>query len=276
MIMFTSLTNKMKAISFTVIVLVLASVFGIFKVRAEIYMFVPVITVFIMFFIVTRDGYRKISWGSLGLHRTGKKIWLFAFFVPFTCLVVSYVLLWMTPAASFVISKDATVGVWLMMPVKILLVLFFYTITSSLGEELGWRGYLLPILLDMGWKKAIVLTGFIHGIFHVPIMLNGLYHPEGNALITYPLLVLTTTLGGILFGYVTIKTRSIWPAAIMHAAHNVFWAALSEFSKIHSEVGYYLGGESGVFMVILYGAVAVWILKKGNIDAYLTDNKSVA
>ena len=52
-----------------------------------------------------------------------------------------------------------------------------------LGEEIGWRGYLLPRMQQLTSKRrAAVLTGFVHGLFHLPlILLATTYNTEGAA-----------------------------------------------------------------------------------------------
>lgn len=44
----------------------------------------------------------------------------------------------------------------------------------TIGEEYGWRGYLLPRLLPLGEMKATVILAAIWGIWHMPILLIGL------------------------------------------------------------------------------------------------------
>jgi predicted Abi (CAAX) family protease len=87
---------------------------------------------------------------------------------------------------------EATSGKNGVIALKVIIILIFHTVTSSLGEEIGWRGYLLPHLMPLGWKKAVVLTGFIHAVFHIPLMMAGLYHSEGNPIIIYPLMIIQT------------------------------------------------------------------------------------
>jgi hypothetical protein len=47
----------------------------------------------------------------------------------------------------------------------------------ALGEEFGWRAFLLSKLLTMGRSKAIVLHGIILGVWHIPAILMGLNYP---------------------------------------------------------------------------------------------------
>ena len=48
----------------------------------------------------------------------------------------------------------------------------------ALGEEYGWRGYLLPRLLPLGEIRATLLLGMIWGIWHLPVLLIGLNYPS--------------------------------------------------------------------------------------------------
>ncbi len=45
------------------------------------------------------------------------------------------------------------------------------------GEELGWRGYLLPKLMPLGRVKATLLLGLIWGIWHAPLIAVGFNYP---------------------------------------------------------------------------------------------------
>lgn len=96
----------------------------------------------------------------------------------------------------------------------------FINILFAMGEELGWRGFLLPKLLPLGEWKALLLSGFIWGIWHAPTtILHGYNFP------LHPYLgVLVMTVGcmllGVIFGWLYLKTRSPWAPALAHGAFN--------------------------------------------------------
>jgi membrane protease YdiL (CAAX protease family) len=96
------------------------------------------------------------------------------------------------------------------------------TLTVSLGEELGWRGYLLPRLAaSLGNRRGMALTGLLHGLFHMPIIfLTPFYHPDGNRWLIVPLFLAAFTVGGLLYGYLRLGTNSVWPASLAHSAPN--------------------------------------------------------
>ena len=79
--MFTKLTGTNKAAIFTVLVLLMALAVALYvralgissESVAAWYMFTPTLAVLIMLLIVTKDGYSKEGWKTLGLHRLGLK-----------------------------------------------------------------------------------------------------------------------------------------------------------------------------------------------------------
>ncbi len=49
----------------------------------------------------------------------------------------------------------------------------------ALAEEVGWRGYMLPRLMGYGVLPAMLLTGLLHGVWRLPLMLTtNRYHAE--------------------------------------------------------------------------------------------------
>jgi uncharacterized protein len=261
--MFKNLSYIAKSGIFTIIVIALAGLFAQLPgISGEMYMLSPVITVLIMMLIVTRDGYRKTGWASLGLHRLGVKKWGFAFVVPFVVHLIGYCILWISGLGTITTAnlQGASPVVVILAAIPALLI---YTVTFSMFEEVGWRGYLLPHLQRLGNVRALLITGFIHGCWHLPlILLTDLYHAEGSRWLVIPLFIVSLTLVGILIGYVRIVTNSVWPAALIHAVHNVVWARLTLFTESKSTYAEILAGDTGIIQFILYGAIAVYIINK--------------
>lgn len=89
----------------------------------------------------------------------------------------------------------------------------------AFGEELGWRGFLLREFKAMHFLKASLVIGFIWGIWHAPIILMGHnypQHPAAGVLMMTILCILLTPL----FLYITIKSKSVIAAAIIHGTLN--------------------------------------------------------
>ncbi len=96
----------------------------------------------------------------------------------------------------------------------------FINILFALGEELGWRGFLLPKLLPLGQWQAILLSGAIWGLWHAPTtLLHGYNFPQHHYLGVAIMTVGCTLLGTIL-SWLYLNTRSPWVAALGHGAFN--------------------------------------------------------
>ncbi len=99
-------------------------------------------------------------------------------------------------------------------------------IIFTLGEEIGWRGYLLQKLCkQLSVKKSIIISGIIWGIWHAPIIAMG--HNYGTGYVGAPWLgifamIVFCIFVGSYLSYLTIKTKSVIPAGIAHSAMNAF------------------------------------------------------
>ncbi len=95
---------------------------------------------------------------------------------------------------------------------------------TCFGEEWGWRGYLLPKLLNaMPMIPAIIVSGVVWGIWHIPTIIAGLNYGteyEGYPYAGILMMILFCIVIGIFFAYLTIRTGSCIPSIIGHGAIN--------------------------------------------------------
>ncbi|MFC6235146.1 CPBP family intramembrane glutamic endopeptidase [Leucobacter soli] len=89
----------------------------------------------------------------------------------------------------------------------------------ALGEELGWRGWLLPALRPFGRWPALLITGVVWGLWHSPLILLG-YNFGYTDWRGVALMVGGCVAWGVLFGWARLRSASVWPAAIGHGALN--------------------------------------------------------
>lgn len=89
----------------------------------------------------------------------------------------------------------------------------------AVGEEVGWRGFLLPRLLPLGQTRAILVNGVIWGVWHVPVIAQGHNYP-GHPLLGMGMMVIFTTLLGFLLSWLYFQTRSPWAPAVAHGTVN--------------------------------------------------------
>jgi membrane protease YdiL (CAAX protease family) len=111
--------------------------------------------------------------------------------------------------------------------VQALLLAPLINIVFTMGEELGWRGFLLPRLMPLGQWKALLISGTIWGVWHAPVIAQGYNYPD-HPILGILLMTVFCTLFGIIIGWMYLNTRSPWVAALGHASLNA-WAGLPFF-----------------------------------------------
>ena len=92
-------------------------------------------------------------------------------------------------------------------------------IPFAFGEEVGWRGWLLPVLRPLGVWPALLLSGAFWGLWHAPLILLGYNFAEPN-LLGVLMMIIGCTLMGVLLGWTRLHTASVWPAVLGHGAFN--------------------------------------------------------
>ena len=95
----------------------------------------------------------------------------------------------------------------------------------ELGEEIGWRGYLLGLQVEKyGERKAVIINGTEWGLAHLPLVFFGFNYSLDNpgAPWSNMIMMMATCIAlGAILSYVTIKTENCMYAAIAHGAANV-------------------------------------------------------
>ncbi len=95
---------------------------------------------------------------------------------------------------------------------------------GPLGEEFGWRGYVLPALTHrIGWRWASLTVGGVWALWHLP-----LFFIPGMAQANMPmaLFMASTVALSVVFARLSVNTRfSVLPAIVLHWSINAgSWA----------------------------------------------------
>jgi membrane protease YdiL (CAAX protease family) len=203
--------------------------------------------------LITREG-----WGHLWLRpnfRRGWRFYLAAWLLPLLAISVGGAIFYLLFPQSFdpnlgevrklfASSPSAAANPWMgMLFITIQVMILAVPINSvlSIGEEFGWRAYLLPKLMERfagaerasasaedpayggglnaaGARKAALLVGVVHGVWHWPLFFLGAMYgfPYPNLLLY---LIFTCSLS-VLLSWGTLRSGSVWPASVGHGAVN--------------------------------------------------------
>lgn len=231
-------------------------------------MMTPMIATIIMLAWVAPEGGVKSALTKLGLTTAGLKAWPLAIAAPSLIFAAGLVLL---VAAGFTTVQPYAGTRSLLLVLPDLLIGLAIGTAFALGEEVGWRGYMLPRMRQLGLVASMLVVGFLQGLWHMPLLLTtDLYHSTGNPWIVAPLFLVTLTLAGVFYGFLWAWTKSAWPVALAHGAVNSAWNVTERISETQSPmVLEYIGGESGVIMIaglLLFSIAAVIYMRRHGLD----------
>jgi CAAX protease family protein len=118
----------------------------------------------------------------------------------------------------------------------------------SAGEEIGWRGYMLVRLVDGHIPFPELVSGVIWGLWHVPMILAGLYASGPNPVASASVFMVNVVAVSFIFARMRLATGSIWPVIVLHAAWNAI--IQSVFDRVISGPEAHLWvGESGLVVM---------------------------
>jgi membrane protease YdiL (CAAX protease family) len=129
----------------------------------------------------------------------------------------------------------------------------------ALGEEIGWRGFLLPRLVQQaGFTWGCLLSGCIWAVWHYPGLLFADYNAGTKPVFALTCFTLMVIADSFILGWLRLKSGSLWTAAILHASHNLFIQAI--FDRMTAPVGraLYITTEFGAGLVLTIGAFALY------------------
>jgi membrane protease YdiL (CAAX protease family) len=96
-------------------------------------------------------------------------------------------------------------------------------LSLALGEEIGWRGFLVPELAkQMSFTKVSLLSGMVWAAWHSPLLLFTDYGGGTNRWYALSCSSVTVISVSFIFAWLRLKSDSLWPAALLHASHNLF------------------------------------------------------
>lgn len=198
-----------------------------------------------------------------------------AYIIPLIYCLVVYGITWLTglgqfPSSSFLknltgsypgLSSPAAIAVYtlIMGTVGALVSLF-----SGLGEEIGWRGLLVPEMAKIlpFWKVGL-FSGLIWAVWHMPLIFFSNYNLPGIPTWYAALMFMIMVVGiSFVFAWLRLRSGSLWTAAMLHASHNLFVQSIFTPLTGQTAITPFIIDEFGCGLAIAISVLAIIFWKK--------------
>lgn len=201
---------------------------------------------------------------------------LLSYALPFMLALIAYAVVWLTGLGGFYnqnfITAVAAHQGWTTLSAGMVIIFYIlragtigmiFSCVSALGEEIGWRGFLVPELTRVTtFSKASVISGLIWAVWHYPALLFVGYN--NGTPVWYGVICFTIMIIGFSFilAWVRIKSGSLWTAMLLHASYNLFVQQV--FTPLTTDTGItpYIITEFGAAMAVVYVIAALVFLYK--------------
>jgi len=201
---------------------------------------------------------------GLGWRLGRPRYWLISYVLPFAYALPVYVLVWLTGLGEF---NTAVIPESTPVPVYVLLIatvgVFTGGLLSGLGEEIGWRGLLVPELRKLtSFTNTALISGGIWAAWHIPLVFFADYNagtPRWYGFLCFAIMVVGA---GFAFAWLRIKSDSVWPAALLHASHNLFIQNVFDVMTRDTGRTAYIAGEFGAGLALACVIMAFLIWRK--------------
>ena len=190
-----------------------------------------------------------------------------AYLLPIAYCVVAYGVVWLTGLGGF--STERVPNGW-SLPTFLgvsATIMVLASLLSATGEEIGWRGFLVPELAKvLSFRATALVSGAIWFLWHLPLVLLSDYNssaPRLFAVVCFGVAILSIS---FVMAWLRLSSGSLWPAALLHASHNL-WVQ-NVFDVLTGDTGptAYLTGEFGIGLALaiaLAAALVVWRGRRG-------------
>jgi uncharacterized protein len=215
--------------------------------------------------LILREGFGDVSFRLGG--RAGVKALGIALLLPIVIGLISYGIAWTVGLVHFTPQPDTFSARFVgdstpPMLVFVINVALAATVVAVLaarvaaGEEIGWRGYMLTRLIDAGVPRPVLVSGVIWGLWHVPLILGGVYLAGPPPMVSALLWMVVAVAMSFVLARLRLETGSIWPAITLHSAWNSIIQVAFDPASTGPGAALWVG-ESGILVALTMVAAAV-------------------
>jgi membrane protease YdiL (CAAX protease family) len=205
---------------------------------------------------------------ELGLSFGSARLLLVGYALPFLYAAPVYIVVWAitqpgfgeAPLVKLAVARFPELSTSNAVAAFVLLMVtvgFLAKAARALGEEIGWRGFLVPELAKVTTFTGIGgISGLMWALWHYPLIVFGGYH--SNAPVWYALLCFTVMIvaWSYIAAWLRLRSGSTWPATVLHASHNALIQLVLNPLTVGSNATGYLIDEFGAGVALGTACVA--------------------
>ena len=136
-------------------------------------------------------------------------------------------------------------------------------LSTALGEEIGWRGFLVPELAkQMSFTKLSLLSGLIWAAWHSPLLLFADYNSGTSRPYALACFTVMVVADSFMMAWLSLKSKSLWPAAIFHASHNLFIQTVFDNMMRNTGKTLWYTTEFGIALALVTTGFAIYYWRK--------------
>lgn len=180
-----------------------------------------------------------------------------------------YLVAWLGPFAVTAAALAVAAGLGLWRPdlsplgglLLILPILTIVLVPVYWGEEFGWTGYLRARLLPGRPLAAVLVTGLIWGVWHIPLAFLG-YIEFSNHLVALPIWTVFFVLQQIPLSWLYLASKTVWVPSLAHAGNNMVIGLITELLLVeHGD----LDNVSVMFVLSVPLGIAALFMVRGRL-----------
>jgi len=195
---------------------------------------------------------------------------LHGYTIPLALSLIVYSLAWIFGLGGLSVAKwvkvfndgvHFTIG----MPAVIIMILaaiilFFRSMITAMGEEIGWTGFFTPQLLrHTSPVKVSLFIGLFWAVWHFPGIVFSHYNSGTSPWVALPCFTIMAIGFSFVRTFLWMRSGSLWTGAILHASHNLFIQTFFDIMTIDKGHTKYFTTEFGIGLAVIYALAAVWI-----------------
>jgi len=137
------------------------------------------------------------------------------------------------------------------------------SLANALGEEIGWRGFLVPELSKtFSFTSTALISGVIWATWHYPCLIWADYNPgtpTWYGLTCFTVMVIAIS---FVFAWTRLKSGSLWTGALLHASHNLYIQGI--FTPMTADTGKtaWFIDEFGAVLPVVVVVFAIYFWRK--------------